>query len=407
MPARIIRVKLRVVTPLFMGGASQEVSEWRLASIKGLLRYWYRASHYLLWARPKRSLDSGGLADDVDLRAEEARIFGGVDEEEGQGVFLLRTGRYPDQVVTTSKLEDVLGKAGQPLSYLAYGPIEKGKARSSALMGDAELVFCFKPGAGPNQDKDIEAVLGSLWLLCHLGGMGSRSRRGLGSVVWLDMEGDASALSFRFPRQASSVDELREHLRSTISRLCPQLPPEGTEYTALSAKTRIVLGSPRPSWAQALHDVGHALQLHRTYRCKSPKYPEDHDLVHDFTHTGRITAAPKRAVFGLPHNYYFSHDKISVKIEPSNPDGTVNRRASPLFVHIEELAGEHPSYVPVATLFPAQFLPSDVRLKVETRGKRPVMVSSPTAPWPPLDYRPIHNFLDDFRQATGGQEVVL
>ena len=37
-----IRANYRIVTPMFCGGAEQQ-AEFRLASFKGLLRFWWRA----------------------------------------------------------------------------------------------------------------------------------------------------------------------------------------------------------------------------------------------------------------------------------------------------------------------------------------------------------------------------
>lgn len=37
------RMFVRVETPMFIGGFTPSWAEWRTASIKGVLRYWYRA----------------------------------------------------------------------------------------------------------------------------------------------------------------------------------------------------------------------------------------------------------------------------------------------------------------------------------------------------------------------------
>lgn len=436
MPLRIIKVRLRIVTPLFMGGANQEAAEWRPPSIKGLLRYWYRACHYA-----EKGQSPG-----------EARIFGGTDEGEGQGLFLLHSVRPPAGQVPGTDVEKLFGRPGQPLSYLGYGIVQRNKSARGqgsvernvtargALLGDAELVFRFRPAS---TDADIEAVLGSLWLLCHVGGMGSRSRRGLGSVTWLDSEmvqagadglqggaevreqgvgtnqggatsGPAAPDPWEWPRQAANVEQLEQDIRSVLARLCPQPPGQGTVYTAFCKGTRILIGSPASTWETALQAVGQALQNHRTYRHQPPGYPEDHDLVYTFAHTGRAAAAPRRTVFGLPHNYFFSHDKMSVSVDPVGGNGNVNRRASPLFIHIGQLAGPPESYVPVVTFIPARFLPKGVQIRLESRDpsggrhlSHTATVPAPAAPDEPGGYGPIHAFLDQFKRATHAREVTL
>ena len=46
-----IEATFKVVTPMFMSGADQSQAELRTASIKGALRFWWRA---LAWERLKK-----------------------------------------------------------------------------------------------------------------------------------------------------------------------------------------------------------------------------------------------------------------------------------------------------------------------------------------------------------------
>jgi CRISPR-associated protein Cmr1 len=59
------RYELEVVTPLFMGGADPKFAEIRAQSIKGLLRFWWRAHQK--------------ETDIKKLREKENRIFGSTD----------------------------------------------------------------------------------------------------------------------------------------------------------------------------------------------------------------------------------------------------------------------------------------------------------------------------------------
>ena len=73
MPPKLT-VRLSAVTPLFLGGADpKHRAELRPPSIKGLLRYWYRAL-------------------DGDYAANEPRFFGSTDA--GQSACLLRVGEW-------------------------------------------------------------------------------------------------------------------------------------------------------------------------------------------------------------------------------------------------------------------------------------------------------------------------
>ena len=58
---------------------------------------------------------------------------------------------------------------------------------------------------------------------------------------------------------------------------------------------------------------------------------------------------PRRVAFGLPHNYgKGKRDRVE-------PSGAIDRRASPLFIHIHECGG---TPVAVLSFLPAQFLPT-------------------------------------------------
>jgi CRISPR/Cas system CMR-associated protein Cmr1 (group 7 of RAMP superfamily) len=45
MPYENFFLEAKLLTPLFMSGANQEEAEFRVASIKGALRFWWRATH--------------------------------------------------------------------------------------------------------------------------------------------------------------------------------------------------------------------------------------------------------------------------------------------------------------------------------------------------------------------------
>jgi len=79
-------------------------------------------------------------------------------------------------------------------------------------------------------------------------------------------------------------------------------------------------------------------------------FKEDHDLS-----KGMNVAIkhPKRVAFGLPHNYG-KGDKNEVKPAAYNLD----RRASPLLLHIQQIRETDPPAGVIAFL-PAQFLPDD------------------------------------------------
>jgi CRISPR-associated protein Cmr1 len=184
-----------------------------------------------------------------------------------------------------------------------------------------------------------------------------------------------------------------DELRSAIAALRrgPSDDDDGSgslpEFTALSNGTRHVLLSSAKSEPLKLLDlVGRELVRFRSWGhhgkvlggIKSEQnFRPDHDLMKLASHERCIH--PERIAFGLPHNYG------KQKVGPA--DG-LDRRASPLFIHIHE-CGDRP--VAIVSFLPARFLPSRPpanRASISVGGQ-PVS----QAPEEEL-YRPIHDFLD-------------
>jgi len=158
-----LQATYRIVTPMFLGGANPTTDppELRPPSIKGALRFWYRAI-------------------DPDYREHEAGIFGGTGKDEGQSQFFVA-------------VSDVLKKIGPrnddrwnrtQTAYLGYGAIVKSLTTRPYLdVGTSfTLSLQFKPCI---ETADRVRVAKALWALSMLGGLGARSRRGFGSLAVL------------------------------------------------------------------------------------------------------------------------------------------------------------------------------------------------------------------------------
>lgn len=106
----VARAELRLLTPLFMGGADQEeeVPELRAASLKSALRWWYRAADPRAVVAERRydprdeDVYFGGTGDDdrgggqspLLLRlASDARSFGWSDLKRSPGFLPFRSHR--------------------------------------------------------------------------------------------------------------------------------------------------------------------------------------------------------------------------------------------------------------------------------------------------------------------------
>ena len=114
MGATSIEATYRLVTPAFVGGAdSKKSAELRPPTIKGQLRFWWRA---LAWARLQGDMEQ--------LRAEEDELFGST--RTGQSSFLLSvvSEQRPVKLSPPRVLTDDDQVVGPGARYLGYGVME-------------------------------------------------------------------------------------------------------------------------------------------------------------------------------------------------------------------------------------------------------------------------------------------
>ena len=116
-------------------------------------------------------------------------------------------------------------------------------------------------------------------------------------------------------------------------------------------------------------------------------------VVYDFANKGTFDKHPKRAVFGLPHNYRLEGKNVTININSRE------RRASPLFIHIHRL--ENGKYLGILSLLPAKFLKGDDNIAIW--GKH--IKFKPKNTRENVDYEVITKFLDRIVEKFEGKEL--
>ncbi len=193
--------RLTLATPAFLAGARQAEADCvlRPATVRGLLRWWWRTMH------------SGHLAR-ADLRRLEAAVWGSAETGgalaltvgEGQNAtpkfFNVKQGyQIKPEFAQEHGIQRPVKKTIQGLFYASYGMDEKGKRRWYVDSGASWTVTLTA------RDTVLQAAKGkdnvrlsarqvlrqgeaALWLLCQLGGVGSKARKGFGSFRDLPMD---------------------------------------------------------------------------------------------------------------------------------------------------------------------------------------------------------------------------
>ncbi|MGC9469419.1 MAG: type III-B CRISPR module RAMP protein Cmr1 [Anaerolineae bacterium] len=357
---RLIGVDLATVTPLYMAGATQE-PELRPPSFRGALRFWWRA----LWGSTH--------GDDWPRMAkDEASIFG--DTQRASCVILRLDGRGTQE----SEEVDTEGKEGLQYLLWAFGVEGEQKGRAAFLADHTtfRLSLARRPAGDLHGDSTAPLLqaAAALWLLVNFGGVGTRARRGFGSLRPLHAPRGWPEILPPLTNSAETPEQLATYLSQGISEARSAL---GWDLVTVSqepafnllhptACTVVVWDRTWDSWQAALNAIGGELK-----RSRSRTSPDNTGVL------AVIEGEPPpktvtRAAFGLPLPFYYPHIKRGATVVP---DGDrVNRRASPLLFKVAPLGNGLVTVV--MTFFRARFVPS-AKLQIQPKGGTPVIVDEP------------------------------
>lgn len=391
----IITAKFDVVTPMFLGESSSGdgqapphcATAIRGPSVKGALRAHFRA---LSWSRI-RAQHGNNQAALNQLHREEAALFGMAvkDKKGGQANFLLRIKSTPTPIKTQRELQG----NSQPVQYLlCMGLFRDGMQRDHIPTGVSfELQLALKPSLTAQQKQQL---LDTLLAFGLLGGLGSRARKGFGSVAITHLEKGGE--SYPLPQNTEEYTAEIKRLVGEQQTLAEQEPP----LTAFSQLTQMQVSGGGRNPMKLLERHGKEMGMfrgygrndkgeHKVFRTPAEQnFKADHDWAYAFTRRKNDrNFIPQRAVFGLPHPYRLSKgDNISVESDSG-------RRASPLFAHVHKLPnGEH---LLVHTLYQSEFLPQGIPIQASTRGNRQ------TYHHPTVDWDVLKRFLQRFEAKAG------
>ncbi|HRI29128.1 MAG TPA: type III-B CRISPR module RAMP protein Cmr1 [Chitinophagales bacterium] len=145
------------ITPMFLSGADGTTPELRAPSIKGAMRFWWRAMNGHLGIEDEK--DKDGKVVKKGLRTREGELFGATD----------RKSSFSIQIVSTKPLES------QPQAVLPHKDRSFSKMAFKSHQSFQVIIRC--------KDQATQQILQHLFpLCCVLGGFGGRMRRGFGSI---------------------------------------------------------------------------------------------------------------------------------------------------------------------------------------------------------------------------------
>jgi CRISPR-associated protein Cmr1 len=401
-----LRLHVELTTPTFLGGANPEcVCEWRAASVRGQLRWWFRA------------VAGGRFQGDLkEVRKAEIEVFGSTDRGSALRVRISGEGvpRKPEEAAgwgsaVSSKQLGAVWRAGHgaenpdetrkrldlrypvnPVGYLAgMGCLVyekelrdlKLKRRCFEAGNQAELTLRLRPGRTlPTPAREF--LDKAIWAWLHLGGLGARSRRGFGSLA---VTGSTGGNGFQ---PATTREELLSGVRSLL-----ELGKGSTglaEWSHLSSRTRVCVAKGSfKKWDEAMVDAGGwMMAFRRRYGISEEKNEQrDYHWAKEAKYNKDPKGVPDRAGFGLPLPF----GKLDKEIVGWGPQGSDHRRASPLLLHIAKIEeGDDAAvrFLPVFTHLPARLVPAGEKVRFQGLAEP---ASSPT----PQQTGIVTRFLDD------------
>jgi CRISPR-associated protein Cmr1 len=315
---KTITATYRIITPMFIGDAEQKATDLRPPSIKGALRFWWRA---LNW----KNVDSL-----KDLHEKESQLFGSAatDNNIGQGCFLLQVSQQPKM----NRDDTWPNNANSGSGYMGYGLMESGKNEKGNVQAHRHAIkeignefvisLIFKP---KTSDADIEAIKETLEVWGLFGGLGSRVRNGFGSVSLFSLKWNNTETKYH-----DSLDEYCNKINSLLSKYdnINTYPP----YTAFSqyARFKIIKSS------------------------ESNTARESHNIAGDWYKEKRLELEwENRISLGLPLNV---DEPVNARTSLGRflKENETIRRSSPLIFHVHPFENK---FMMVVLYLPAQFHP--------------------------------------------------
>jgi len=408
----------RVITPLFISGADQQRAELRPSSIRGALRFWFRAM-------------MGGVVGGDWRRVKdlEADVFGDTEQASKFGI-RIETSSLPKNV------GENIGKLGDGIAYMGAGVLFRRdkngyyKLRRGCYWPPESSPFGVYLLLRSSDLYTREVMLGTIWLLTTLGGLGSRIRRGFGSIIVEQVFPDDYDEKYRY-RQGDIIEYLRDKLkviaeayRILAERYYEMHHLPFTSYSIFNPSSipprfscfrlwRLVVirDDSWGKWEDVMNSIGKHLQSFRKDPYGTGKFGSTYDykIVSPFLdgelETGKIYDFRNDA-FGLPIQYRsFSRSKgkeqvralLSAEEETSKGVVSIDRRASPLIIR-PTMIGD--TWVVLLLFFNAEFLPDksiEILSPIERRWPRNNTIPEPVKV-KVADITLINNYLDSVKR---------
>lgn len=300
-----LRATFHINTPMFIAGANPQEPELTPTGFKGVMRFWWRA---LNWSRIRINSETKEQAL-KELHQQEAELFGlaSGDNKGGQGICLVDA-----LSLSTSRTWQV--RADNGIKYLMGQGLKNRTAFADQQQFSVTLTV--------NQKAYIEKIKDVLILIGLVGGFGSRSRHGFGSVTLTDLtieniQGDQDSLTINQNAQ-KSLNSLLTKYQCLENK---QLPP----FTAFYSSTIIRFGILHDNALNIMNQFGETQNTYFRTGNNNKKIPVPQRQGFGLPRKGVSTSLSRRSSMVMQHihkqgnQYQLIHCFFDCEFEPNKP----------------------------------------------------------------------------------------
>ena len=205
-----LEFECKVVTPMFLAGADGKTPEIRAASIKGVLRFWWRALN--------------GHLSIEELKKREGEIFGSTERKSSFSVKVVEQKLSVKNSVNRGKSYKFYPNrpASDTIEYLGYGISEYDRQTHGMIWNRDHIVSgsSFKLRLDVATSKHLEEIETTVKVFLNFGGLGAKSRNGFGSVQAREVQNEDFSKFIKkierpqfthFTTQAVLFNDFKEH----------------------------------------------------------------------------------------------------------------------------------------------------------------------------------------------------
>ena len=335
----------KVITPLWGGGVEANVNDpitlIRGSSIRGHLRFWWRAM---------RGNSNGSTV--AKMREKENSIWGSTKKPSQVKIAVNVTNKgtrfQPESILPRShprytEISDV-GDMNSKDAYVTF-PLRLSREDLRAGIQPATLTenvqFEIELEYPDTVKEEVEAAL---WAWQTFGGIGARTRRGMGSVECTHVDG--------IPQQPKSGVEFQRSISENLQKwIEDHVFPAGVPHLGKQLHHKLTSRQNDTTGLQAMRNI---VGQYKNFRQSRPGRHRSHwpepDLIracfpgrtfrHPIAH--RVHGKAPRAVFGLPLIIHFKEYNDGRGEDPEETTiqgvGEIDRLASPLIIRPVHLA---------------------------------------------------------------------